>query len=114
MKWKVLQIFSFIIFAAVTSFSQSTPDCPVGFVCISPEAARKALENADTVEAQRKEILALMQAIADQKGATADVKIALAQATGEKTQLEIANLRLNGNLEVCMKKRGVKVGLINF
>lgn len=98
----------------VASVAASSQDCPPSMVCISPEAARKALENADTVDAQRKEILVLMQAIADQKGATADVKIALAQVTGEKTQLEIANLRLNGNLEVCMKKRGVKVGLINF
>jgi glycine cleavage system pyridoxal-binding protein P len=99
--------------ACVATHAQTSP-CPQGLVCISEAAARKALQDSDTVEAQRKEIETLRQAVIDQRFVTADVKIELAKAMGEKTQLEIANLRLDGNLTVCMKKRAVKVGIFNI
>jgi hypothetical protein len=103
--------FVFSVFSVV-SVAQS--DCPADKVCISPEAARKALADADLVEAQKKEIDVLKQALADQKNVAADVKIELARTMGEKTRLEIEVPRLSALLEVCMKKRGVKVGLFNF
>lgn len=115
MKWKLV-ILSVLFSAAafsVTAAAQPS-QCPPGMVCISPEAARKALENADTVEAQKKEIEVLKQAIADQRNLTADVKIELARTVGEKTRLEIEVPRLSALLEVCMKKRKVSVGLLNF
>jgi hypothetical protein len=110
---KCAAILILIFASALVANSQQT-GCPPQLVCISPEAARKALQDSDTVEAQRKEIETLRQAVIDQRFVTADVKIELAKAMGEKTQLEIANLRLDGNLTVCMKKRAVKVGIFNI
>lgn len=112
MKW--LLSISIVLCAGAACLAQSPTDCPPNLVCITPEAARKALENSDLVEAQKKEIEVLKQAIADQRNLTADVKIELAKTVGEKTRLEIEVPRLSGLLEVCMKKRKVSVGLLNF
>lgn len=93
-------IFALAVFAlcAIPAYSQTT-ECPANMVCISPEAARKALENADLVTALRTEILTLKQAILDQREITIDTKIALARAIGEKTGLEQSVVRLTAEVE---------------
>jgi hypothetical protein len=114
--WLFVLTATLLLLASMATTAQAIAPCPhpSGCVTISAEAARKALQDSDTVEAQRKEIETLRQAVIDQRFVTADVKIELAKAMGEKTQLEIANLRLDGNLTVCMKKRAVKVGIFNI
>ena len=85
-------IFSAILFITLglgvsTTFAQ-TVDCPVDKVCISPEAARKALADADTVDAQKKEIAVKDQAIADLKKLLDEMRINFAAASGENTALK--------------------------
>jgi hypothetical protein len=112
MKW-LLSIL-IVLCAGVVCLAQSPTDCPPNLVCITPEAARKALEDSDVRKALEAENATLKQSLADQRNLTADVKIELAKTVGEKTRLEIEVPRLSGLLEVCMKKRGIKVGLLNF
>jgi hypothetical protein len=84
-------------------------------VCISREAAVKALENADTVKAQADELKAKDQAIDDLKKIIVDLKVSLAQMSGEKTQLEADRVRWSAILDLLIKSaRAKKNGLINF
>lgn len=92
-----------IAFVTATAAISQTTECPANTVCISPEAARTALKNSDLVEAQKKELAILTQAIADLKELTASIKIELARATGEKTQLEATLIRYNALIDVLLK-----------
>lgn len=93
-----------LIFAcAISAHSQAASDCPSNMVCISAEAARTALKNADLVEAQKTEIGVLTQAIEDYKKLAADLKIEIAKAVGEKTQLESQLVRYNAIIDLLLK-----------
>ncbi len=61
---------------------------PTGCVVISPEAARKALADSDTVDAQKKEIAVKDQAIADLKKLLDEMRINFAAISGENTALK--------------------------
>ena len=111
---KKCAVILILVFANALVAHSQTLECPVNMVCISPEAARKALENADLVEAQKKEIASLSQAIEDYKALIVSTKIELAKAVGEKTGCESGAVRSNAIIDALLKKRQVKVGLINF
>ena len=84
-------------------------------VCISREAAVKALQDSDTVKAQADELKAKDQAIDDLKKIITDLKVSLAQMSGEKSQLEADRVRWTAVLDLLIKSaRPKKNGLINF
>lgn len=116
MKWTVLLITVFVCGLAGTSFGQAPSQCPVGFVCISPDAARKALQDSDLVTAQAAELAVKDAAIADHKKLEADLKIELAKAIGEKTQLEAAAVRYTAIIDALLRnfKKSHKFGILNI
>lgn len=82
---KVLITLSIILFASTFAYSQT--ECPQGFVCITPEAAKAALVAGDTVKAQAVELAAKDKAIADLKDELNKMRVEYAEARGELTAL---------------------------
>jgi phage shock protein A len=84
-------------------------------VCISREAAIKSLQDADTVEAQKKQIAVLDQAILDLKAEIVKAQIELAKVVGEKTGLEKNAIRDAAIIEMLLqnvkKKRNAFITL---
>jgi len=70
--------------ACIAANAQSVA-CPVDMVCITPQAAIKALQDSDTVKAQKDEIKVKDTAIDDLKKEVAKMQIELAKTTGELT-----------------------------
>lgn len=99
---KKLIILSIFILACVLSANAQT-DCPLDKVCLSPEAARAALEAGDKVTALETEVQTLRIAVLDQKGITNDVKIELAKQIGEKTGAQAEAARLSAIVEFLLK-----------
>lgn len=113
MKCIVLSILVGVILFASSARGQT--QCPTGLVCISPEAARTALQQADTVVAQQKELAAKDQAIADFQKELNAMRIELAKAIGEKTGSEQMVVRLTAIIDFMLKNgRTKKYGIINF
>lgn len=109
-----LLTFLLLIGTVVSGYSQ-TVDCPSGFVCISPEAARKALQDSDTVAAQKIELAVKDQAIADFQKELNQMRIELAKAIGEKTGSEQMVVRLTAIIDFMLKNgRTKKYGVIVF
>lgn len=105
---KILCIaITFLLFAAVGIKAQ---ECPADKVCISPEAARKAIENAETVKAQAEQIKTLTGALNDEKEVANKLKIEFAETKGELTALKqnavsdraIIELLLKNSKKKCM------------
>lgn len=69
---------------AAACMAQSA-ECPADKVCITRDAALKALADADTVVQQSKEIAVKDQAIADLKKLLEDLRIEFARVSGELT-----------------------------
>lgn len=81
--WILGLLFAFSMITALNIQGQTEEK-----VCISATAARNCLANADLVEAQKKQIALLEQAIADLKNVNQSLQIEVAKLTGEKTGLE--------------------------
>lgn len=100
---KSLFLCTMILCVNILCISGQTVDCPVDKVCISPEAARKALADADTVDAQKKEIAVKDQAIADLKKLLDDMRINFAAISGENTALKQNAVSDRAIIEVLLK-----------
>jgi hypothetical protein len=89
---RLLLIVTFTLLAALffsnAASAQAVSTCPDGFVCITPAAARAALEAGDRAKALEAEIKAKEQAIVDLKAAVADMRVNYAEAKGENTILK--------------------------
>lgn len=103
-------------FASLSAAQSPASQCPTGMVCISPEAARKALQDSDTVKAQAAQIDVLKQAIDDTKQIVNDLKVELAKATGTLTgaQQSIVDLRSTVQVLSANCKARNRIGLINL
>jgi hypothetical protein len=116
MKW-VLVFLGLVMFffAGSVSAQVAAPQCPTGFVCLTPTQARAGLEAMDKVTALENQVLDLKKAILDEKNVTIDVKIELAKTTGQLTgaQSELISLRAMNELLLKMV-RPKKIGLINL
>lgn len=98
------KVFLLTILSLVFVFTaHAQSDCPAGKVCLSPEAARKALQDSDLVEAQKAEIKVKDDAIDAYKKEIATLRIELAKAVGEKTGAEQMNVRLTAIVDVLLK-----------
>ena len=73
---------------ACCSHAHAQEPCPSDKVCISREAAVKAVADAKTVDAQKVEIDALNKAIADYKQQLNDMRVQFAEMSGEATILK--------------------------
>ncbi len=101
---KVLIAAALIVTLSICAFSQDEPQpCPPDKVCISPEAARKALEDSDARKALETEKAVLLQAIEDHKKIAGDLKIELAKITGQLTGEQQSNVQSRAIIELLLK-----------
>jgi hypothetical protein len=128
---KCVSILALIIVSASHAASQTT-GCPSGLVCLSQEAANKAAENARLIPALEGKIAALedgmkqkdvsiaelratnLQNVADLTARMHRTEVSLAEKTGTLIACEAASVRNMAIIDGLLKKRQVKVGLINF
>jgi hypothetical protein len=84
-------------------------------VCITREAAVKALEDSDKVKALEAENKVLKQAVNDQREITTTLRVELGKMTGELTGSQQMNVRQTAIIDVLLKNvRPKKFGIINF
>lgn len=105
-----------VLFAAATFANGQTPDCPPQYVCLTPTAARAALEAGDRARALQTELDALKtQTIPQLKDALNDMRVQYAEAKGENTILKQEAVRTAALIELLSKMvRPKKFGIINF
>jgi len=82
---KIFLAIAFVLTFSIISFSQ---DCPPDKVCITREAAVKALADADKVIALEKESKAKDDAIAGLRGELNKMRIEFAEKSGENSALK--------------------------
>jgi hypothetical protein len=89
---RLLFIIAFTLLAALffsnAASAQAVSNCPDGYVCITPAAARAALEAGDENIALKAELAAKNTAIDDLKKLLADSRIEFARCSGEATILK--------------------------
>jgi hypothetical protein len=113
MKYLALFLVAFVLFV-VTSSAQSV-DCPPDKVCISREAALKAVADGDTVKAQTAEIAAKDKAFADLLAELNKMRAQFAEVSGENTALKQQQVRTDAIIDLLLKNvKPKKIGLINF
>lgn len=81
-------LFTIAILFIGTFAANAQSQCPADMVCITREAAIKALTDSDSVKALTIENAKLTQAIADKTKDLSDMKIEFARVSGENTGLK--------------------------
>jgi hypothetical protein len=105
----ILGIFLLLLCGTFHAAAQ-TVECPVDKVCITRDAALKALADADAVVAQKAELAVKDQAIADLKELLNKMRIEFAEKSGENTALKqnavsdraIIDILIKGQKKKCM------------
>lgn len=96
-------LFLLTIFLFVLTIGASAQECPSDKVCITPQAARKAVENAEAVKAQAEQIKTLQQAVQDEKDVAGKLKIEFAEKAGETTALKQQAVRADAIITLLLK-----------
>jgi hypothetical protein len=112
----ILGIFMLIATTVAAGQQEATaPKCPPELVCISREAALKALSDAEKVKQFEAERAAYEKAIADLKDALADLRAEFARASGENSILKQRAVSDAALIELLVKQaRPKRIGLINL
>ena len=98
-----------------SSVAAQASDCPADKVCLSRDAALKALADADKVTAYEAEIKVKDQAIDDLKELLNKMRIEFAAISGEATALRQNAVSDRAIIDILLKNvRPKKIGLINF
>lgn len=101
-RWKQIAVaVGMILFAYLTAPAQET--CPENLVCISKEAAIKAVETSELAKAQAVQITELKQAITDKDKLIGDIKIQLASVMGENSALKQNAVSDRAIIEILLK-----------
>jgi hypothetical protein len=129
MKCLILAILTLL--GAYTAHTQC-PVMPTGTICLSQEAANKAAENARLIPALEGKIAALEEGLKLKDASIAELRetnrqnivdlterihrteVSLAEKTGTLIACEASSVRNMAIIDGLLKKRQVKVGLINF
>lgn len=83
--------------------SAQSSDCPADKVCISREAALRALADSDTVKADAVAIAGYKQAIDDLKAELNKMRVEFANVSGENSGLRQAAVRTDAIIDVLLK-----------
>jgi hypothetical protein len=111
----VYTLLVYFVFTVSIHAQAATATCPDGMVCITREAAQKALEAGDRAKALEAEIKVKDQAISDLKDELSKVRVSFAEASGENTILKQQQVRDSAMIELLSKMvRPKKFGVINF
>jgi len=92
-----------IVFFALSVMAMAQQECPPDKVCLTPQQARTALENADKVVALEAYIKTLEQAQTDYKAEISKVRIEYAEAKGENTALKQNAVSDRAIIEILLK-----------
>jgi hypothetical protein len=112
---QILLLISFLILGSCSYAYSQTADCPPDKVCISREAALKALADSDTVKAQQTEIAAKDKAIADLKTELENIRREYVAASSEASALKQQAIRTDAIIDLLLKSvRPKKIGLVVF
>ncbi len=112
---RIFSVFLCVLCAYVVNLSAQTVDCPPDKVCISRDAALKAVADADTVKAQAIEIAAKDKAFADLLAELNKMRVEFAEKSGENTALKQNAVQDRAIIDILIKNaRPKKIGLINF
>lgn len=113
---RMVRLASFMVIAlGAFAFSVHAQDCPPDKVCLSREAALKALADADRVKALEAEIKVKDQAYADLGKLLNDMRVEFARCSGETTILKQRAVSDAAMIELLSKLvRPKKIGFINF
>jgi hypothetical protein len=129
---KCVFILALIIGSALTVFGQCPDVMPAGTVCLSQAAANQAAANVRELEAVKAKITVLEDAMKLKDASIEDLKavnarnvadltermhrteVSLAEKTGTLIACEAGQVRNMAIIDGLLKKRQVKVGLINF
>lgn len=104
-----------MMFAVVASSQTVEPTCPADKVCISREAAQKAVADDAEVKALRVQVAELKQGVADHKDLLNRSRIEFAACSGELTALKQNAVQDRAIIDILLKNvRPKKIGLINF
>lgn len=106
-------VFISLILFAVTSFAQTaTPEtpveCPADKVCISREAAIKAVETSKERDALKEQIKAEQQAVEDMRKELNEMRVKFAAASGELSGLKQNAVQDRAIIEVLLKSQKKK------
>jgi len=99
---KTIITLSIILFASTFAYSQDV--CPADKVCISREAALKAIADDATVKAQATELAAKDQAIADLRAELNNMRVQFAEKSGENTILKQQQVRDMALVDLLLKQ----------
>jgi hypothetical protein len=111
----ILLTLTICFFLTLSAHAQAVPGCPDGFVCITPAAAKAALEAGDKAKALQAEIVAKDQAISDLKDLLHKSQENYAECRGELTTLHQDRVEWMAEKELLFKLvRPKKFGVINF
>ena len=109
----ILILICALLIGAVSAKAQQT--CPIDMVCLTPQAARAALEAGDKAKALQIQLDATEKALADTKQLLTEMKVNFAQASGENTILKQEAVRNAALIELFAKMvRPKKVGINIF
>ncbi len=112
---KLCAIFVLLLLGCLTALSQQPESSPQNLVCISREAALKALADSDRVKALEAEIKVKDVAYLAQKDLLNDMRVEFARASGELTAVKQNAVRDAALIELLSKMvRPKKVGFINI
>ena len=98
----VLVIF-LIVFAAGVRGQTPQAECPSGMICLTREAAQKALEAGDKAKALEAELATQKQAYEKMRDALNDMRIQFASVSGENTALKQNAVSDRAIIEVLLK-----------
>ena len=99
----------------LAAHAQTDQQCPPDMVCLSRNAALKAISDADTVKAQASQIQTLEKAVSDLKDELQKMRDEFIRASTESTALKQQQVRDAAIIELLLKySRPKKFGVINF
>lgn len=112
---KITVLTLLVYFVFTISASAQAPACPENLVCITREAALKALADGDRVKALEAESKVKDQAVVDLKQLLADMRVNYAEAKGENNILKQDKVEWMAEKELLLKLvRPKKFGVIVF
>ena len=110
-----LTFFSLCLCVSAVKTSAQTVECPADKVCISRDAALKAVADASKVDAQAAEIAAKDKVFADLLAELNKMRVEFAEKSGENTALKQNAVQDRAIIDILIKNaRPKKIGLINF
>lgn len=112
---KFVVLLAVIMLAGTIAASAQAAECPANLVCISREAALKALADADEVKALRAEVKVKDQGFEDLRKELNRIRIEFAEKSGENTALKQNAVSDRAIIDLLLKNvKPRKIGLINF